>query len=228
MPSAWCGLRFFDAPATEDLEHTRRLCALLADVGASFVNLADQGTAARKAFACRGMNTDAPRLSSDRWDDFAERVCQAAEIAMGFGLQALFHPHAGTWVETSVELEELLRRVPAPLLKLCWDVGHAICGGVDPIAVVREHAERIAYIHLKDVNGEVLEGVRRDGVPFDEAVRRRIFTEVGRGVLDVAGLLGALREIGYDGWLMVEQDSTWLAPIDSARASRAYLRGMGL
>ena len=113
-------------------------------------------------------------------------------------------------------------------MKLCWDVGHAICGGVDPVAVVREHPERIAYIHLKDVDGAVLHGVRRDGVLFDDAVRRRVFTEVGRGELDVPGLIGALRDIGYDGWLMVEQDSTWLAPIDSARASRAYLRGLGL
>ena len=63
---------------------------------------------------------------------------------------------------------------------------------------------------------------------FDDAVRRRVFTELGRGCLDVAGLLGALRDVDYDGWLMVEQDSTWLAPADSARASRAYLQSLGL
>jgi inosose dehydratase len=74
----------------------------------------------------------------------------------------------------------------------------------------------------------VLDGVRRDGVSFDDAVRRRVFTEVGRGCLDVPGLLDALRDIDYDGWLMVEQDSTWLAPADSARVSRAYLRTLGI
>jgi sugar phosphate isomerase/epimerase len=41
-------------------------------------------------------------------------------------------------------------------------------------------------------------------------------------------LLDALRDIDYDGWLMVEQDSTWLAPADSARVSRAYLRTLGI
>jgi hypothetical protein len=30
------------------------------------------------------------------------------------------------------------------------------------------------------------------------------------------------------GWLMVEQDSTWLAPAASDHASRAYLRQSGL
>jgi inosose dehydratase len=94
--------------------------------------------------------------------------------------------------------------------------------------VIRDYPERIAYIHLKDVDGDVLDAVRRDGVDFDDAVRRRVFTELGRGCLDVPGLCDALRAIEYDGWLMVEQDSTWLAPAESARVSRNYLRGLGI
>jgi inosose dehydratase len=228
LPSAWCGLGFFQTSLDADLEQTRRLCGFLAEVGATFTNVADQGAPERKAFAGRGDAVDAPRLTSARWDEFAERVCRAAEIAREHGLQATFHVHAGTWVETASDLEELLRRAPAPLVKLCWDVGHAIVGGIDPAAVVRAHPERIAYIHLKDVDGDVLDGVRRDKVDFDTAIRRRIFTELGRGRLDVAGLLGALRDINYSGWLMVEQDSTWLAPAESARVSREFLRGLGL
>jgi inosose dehydratase len=228
LTSAWCGLRFFQVSPEQDLEHTRRLCGLLAEVGAAFVNVADQGTPERKAFAARGASPEAPQLSSSEWDQFAESVCRVAEIAREHGLQATFHPHAGTWVETRADLDELLCRAPAPLVKLCWDVGHAVCGGIDPVALVREHPQRIAYIHLKDVDAEVLDGVRRDGVSFDDAVRRRVFSELGRGCLDVAGLLNALREIEYDGWLMVEQDSTWLTPVESAQVSRAYLRGLGV
>jgi sugar phosphate isomerase/epimerase len=44
----------------------------------------------------------------------------------------------------------------------------------------------------------------------------------------VPGLLLALREIDYAGWLMVEQDSSWHAAAESARISRDYLRGLGL
>jgi inosose dehydratase len=228
MPSAWCGLGFFQADLAVDLEHTRRLCGFLAEVGASFTNLADQGTPERKAFAGRTGAADAPHLSASQWDQLAERVCQAAEIVREHGLQATFHAHAGTWVETEDDLEELLRRAPAPLVKLCWDVGHAIYGGIDPLSVVRAHPERIAYVHLKDVDGDVLDRARSDGSPFDDAIRRRVFTELGRGLLDVPGLLSALRDIGYSGWLMVEQDSTWLSAAESARTSREYLRGLGL
>jgi inosose dehydratase len=228
LPSAWCGLGLFAATREADLAHTRELCELLSAVGASFVNLADQGTPERKAWAGRADASDAPRLSAGQWDDLAERVCEAAQVAREYGLQATFHAHAGTWVETRADLEELLQRAPAPLVKLVWDVGHALYGGIDPIEVVRAHPERIAYIHLKDVDGTVLDELRRERLGFDEGIRRRVFTELGTGMLDVAGLLAALGEIGYDGWLMVEQDSSWLAPEESARVSRAYLRRLAL
>jgi inosose dehydratase len=228
LTSAWCGLTLLDPDARGDLEHTRMLCALIAAAGASFVNLAHQGTPERSAVAGRADEPGAPRLTSQEWDRLADRVCQAAEIAREHGLQATFHAHVGTWIETEAEVEELLQRTPAALLKLCWDVGHAIYGGIDPVQVVRDHPERIAYVHLKDVDATVLAQLRDSKLDFGEGIRRRVFTEVGRGCLDVAALLDALREIGYAGWLMVEQDSTWRPPIESARLSRAYLRELGV
>jgi inosose dehydratase len=228
MPSAWCGLGLFSASAEADLQHTHELCELLAAVGASFVNLADQGSPERMGVAGRANAPDAPRLTASQWDALAERVCQAARVAQEYGLQATFHPHAGTWVETRADLEEFLRRAPAPLVKLVWDVGHATYGGVDPIEVVLAHPDRVAYVHLKDVDGAVLETLRRERLGFSDGIRQRVFTELGRGVLDVPGLLAALEKVGYDGWLMVEQDSSWLPAVESARASRAYLRSLGV
>jgi len=155
MPSAWCALRPLEVSASEDLEATRELCALLSGVGAAFVNLADHGTSESMAQAGR---VDGVRLIGSEWDRLAERLVQAADVAREFGLQALFHAHAGTRVESRAELEEFLRRVPAPTVKLVWDVGHAMYGGIDPIDVVRAHPERIAYVHLKDVDRLVLDG----------------------------------------------------------------------
>jgi inosose dehydratase len=63
---------------------------------------------------------------------------------------------------------------------------------------------------------------------FNEGIRRRVFTEVGRGLLDVPGFLAGLREIGYEGWLMVEKDSSGHPADLSARAGRDYLQGLGL
>jgi len=225
MPSAWCALRFFEVPLEEDLSRVRQLCALLRGVNASFVNLADHGTPESLSLAGRA---EGRRHSELGWDQLVSRVRAAAAVAREFGLQPLFHVHAGTRVETRSETEEFLRRVPASEVNLVWDVGHAIYGGIDPIDVVRAHPERIAYIHLKDIDVSVLERLRKERLGFTIGIRQRVFTELGRGCLDVPGLLGALRDIGYDGWLMVEQDSTWLPPAESARTSRDYLRSLGL
>ncbi|HYW88655.1 MAG TPA: TIM barrel protein [Chloroflexota bacterium] len=74
----------------------------------------------------------------------------------------------------------------------------------------------------------MLERLRKERLGFTDGIRQGVFTELGRGCLDVPGLLGALRDTGYDGWLMIELDSTWLPPAESARTSREYLRSLGL
>ncbi len=47
-------------------------------------------------------------------------------------------------------------------------------------------------MHLKDVNGEVLGGMRRREFGFIEGLRRRVFRELGTGELDVAGVVAFL------------------------------------
>jgi inosose dehydratase len=93
---------------------------------------------------------------------------------------------------------------------------------------VLDHPDRIAYLHVKDLDPGVLAGLRAERLGFLDGVRRRVFTELGQGELDTAGLVAALRQIDYAGWLMVEQDSTWLAPRESARISRQHLRSLGI
>ena len=153
LPSAWCGLGFFrgrlrggpgaHAPAVRVPGRSWRLVRQPGRSGHA------RTQSVRLAAPTLRI---APRLSAAEWDQLAERVCQAAEIAREHGLQATFHLHAGTWVETRADLEELLRRAPAPLVKLCWDVGHAMYGGIDPIAVVRD-APRADRLHPPEGRG---------------------------------------------------------------------------
>jgi inosose dehydratase len=72
-------------------------------------------------------------------------------------------------------------------------------------------------VHLKDVDPDVLERLRaRELDDFGAAIRDRIFTELGNGALDLDGVLAALEGIGFGGWMMVEQDSSWLPPSEAA------------
>jgi sugar phosphate isomerase/epimerase len=77
---------------------------------------------------------------------------------------------------------------------------------------------------MKDVDSAVLERLRAGTIPdFLDALRSRIFTELGNGVLDVLGVVRELARINYSGWIMCEQDTTWRPPAESAAISRAVL-----
>jgi inosose dehydratase len=107
---------------------------------------------------------------------------------------------------------------------LCLDVGHYLIGGGDPVEAVRRYGRRVRHVHMKDVDAGVLEKLRGGEIAnFLEALRARIFIELGHGVLDVLGVLRELARFDFDGWLMCEQDTTWRPAAESAAVSRAIL-----
>jgi inosose dehydratase len=229
MPSAWCGLNLVDAEhAGDDERHVQALARLMSAVGGECLNLAHQGTPERRAWAGRADEPGAPRLDDAGWERVAGRCEAAGRIAREHGLRAAFHPHAGTYVETGDEVEELARRTDPELVGWCFDTGHAIYGGVDPVAFVRRHGARIRHVHLKDVDGVVFARLRAERAGWEDGLRSYVFAELGHGVLDLAGVIAALRDVGYQGWLIVEQDTSRRAPIEAARVARAALRGVGL
>jgi inosose dehydratase len=140
-------------------------------------------------------------------------VREIAAIAHGSGLRPVLHPHAGTYIEFEDEVEPLL-----DWAELCLDTGHCLYAGQDPVGTYERWAERIPYLHLKDVDP-----ARRNG-DFWGSVRAGVFRPLGDGVVDFAALLAALGEHGFDGWAVVEQDRTPGGdPVGDLVASRRYL-----
>ena len=139
-------------------------------------------------------------------------------------VKVAFHPHTATWIEAPDEVDELASRLVDTGAGLCLDVGHYLVGGGDPVDAIRRHGPLISHVHLKDVDPAVLARLRaREIDGFGNAVRERIFTELGNGSLDLRGVLDELAGIGFDGWLMVEQDSSWLAPGEAAAVGHRVL-----
>jgi inosose dehydratase len=79
-------------------------------------------------------------------------------------------------------------------------------------------------VHLKDVDPAVLTRLRIGALEgLGHAIRDRVFTELGAGMLDLDGVIAALAELDYAGWLIVEQDTTWGPPSESAAIGRRVL-----
>jgi inosose dehydratase len=163
-------------------------------------------------------------LSEAGWRALGRGLAIVARQAVDRGIRVHYHNHAGSYVETPDEVERLLALADPDLFDLCFDTGHYAYGGGDPAAFVARHHGRIGYLHVKDVDADVLARARAAGVGFFDALRAYVFCELGQGVVPAAGLVRTLLDAGYRGWIVVEQDTCRRPSTESARISRSYLR----
>jgi inosose dehydratase len=213
-----------EGPTDAALDIGRQRLRLLEDGGGEVLVIALDQSPGRVERAGRVERRDVPVLTDAGWSRLAAVLDTLAREVRGLGRRAAFHQHAGTFVETPSELERLAGLLDPARLGLCLDVGHYLVGGGDPAAALRAFGDRVTHVHLKDVDPETLDDLRAGRIEgFHAAVERRIFTELGAGVLDLPAVLGALADRDYDGWLMVEQDSSWGPPSESAAIGRRIL-----
>lgn len=218
------------AAAERTITETRSLAVLLAATGARFLVLADGGDDARLATAGRAERAGTPSLDRDGWKRLGDVADRIGADAAGLGLRAVFHPEAGSYVETEDEIEQLLAHTDRGAIGLCLDTGHVAYGGGDPVAIARRHAERVEHLHAKDVDPAILARVRSDGLGYLEAAAAGIFVPAGAGMVDFAGVFAALDLEQSDRWVIVEQDirlgvgAAPQDPVANARASRDHLR----
>ncbi len=229
LVGAFCPLTLHLAErAEEQVAEALRTATLLRDLGAEVLVLADAGDDERRALAGQ-LPCEHVGLREPAWQRLAENAGRIAGRARELGLETVFHPHAGSYVETAAEVEHLLAATARSQLGLCLDTGHLVWGGADPLDVVRRHGARVRHVHAKDVRADVLARARRAGLDFPTAVGAGLFAPLGAGLVDFPRLLDDLVRQGYRGWLVVEQDlrirseRSGLAPLRLARTSRAFL-----
>ena len=166
------------------------------------------------------------RLDDTGWKALLSNLDRIADQAGNLKITAALHPHVGTMVETRAEVNRVLEGCQ---VSLCLDTGHLLIGGSDPAELAREVPERIAHGHLKDVNGRLAERVRAGELSYTEAVRAGIYRPLGRGDVDIAGIITALERADYQGWYVMEQDTVLAGeplgegPIADVRASLDHL-----
>ncbi|WP_373414273.1 TIM barrel protein [Ensifer aridi] len=178
-----------------------------------------------------GHSDRAPRLSDEEWDGMVANIKAIAELAMSkYGVRAVIHPHAGGYIEFADEIERIANDVPAEVAGFCLDTGHTYYAGMDPVDTLRKYADRLDYVHFKDIDEKVFRRVLREGTRFFEACAQGVMCPTGRGVIDYPAVKRALEEIGYHGFITVEQERDPLSVAGSladVKESRDYLRSVG-
>jgi len=206
LVGAFAPIRIADEDGFEsDLAFLDRTVAVLAGTGAHGpVVLAADENDVRLRVAGRPGARAGTSLSGEEMKRAAARVERAASRARDAGVAAAFHPHTATYIEGPEEVAALLESTDARLVKIAFDTGHCVVGGGDPVAFARDYGDRIAHLHLKDVDPRVLDRVRSQELTVEEAWEQGLFCEFGTGAVDFAAVLAALP--GYEGWAVVEQD----------------------
>jgi inosose dehydratase len=174
-------------------------------------------------------------LDDAGWARVAAHLEEIEAIVAAHGLTLAVHPHWDTLVETAADVERLLEAAPG--VPWCLDTGHLALGGADPATFAAEHAERIAHVHLKDVDAAVADRLRAGELTLVTAVQAGLFRPLGQGDAGIEDVIRRLDRQGYGGWLVLEQDTAITTgdeppvgsgPVDDVRASIEFLNTLAL
>lgn len=172
----------------------------------------------------------APRLSPEEWAGFMSNVRAVCERANAHGVRPVIHPHAGGYLEFEDEIAAVVRDIPYEVAGLCLDTGHLYYSGMDPAEYLKKYADRLDYVHFKDVNEAVYREVLGEHIRFFDGCGKGSMCPIGTGSLDYPGIQKALESIGYSGYITIEQERDPRNADTSLRdvaASVEYLKRVG-
>ena len=169
-----------------------------------------------------------PRTALDgaQWRGFAEGVETARRLIEDeLGLKASFHPHIGTPVQFESEIDRLLADTG---IDLCFDTGHHAFWDQDALAYFAKVRDRVAYVHLKNVDPKVRRRVLDGELSVERSYGQGVMCPLPDGAVDIAQVVTFMRETDFTGPVVVEQDLADNAPetpLELARRNLNFLRG---
>ena len=158
------------------------------------------------------------RLGLDFYKSLAEKLNAAAHKANAAGLQFCYHNHDFEFQPKSGgrPMDVLLKHLDPALIRLEVDAFWVSMAGVNAAEFIRQHADRVELVHLKD---------RAKGTPthYDIAtVPDDAYRELGSGDLPLRDILAAVSHTQAR-HIFVEQDFS-KDPIASLQQSYAFLK----
>lgn len=197
--------RFDQYETFEDFRpQVQALCARIADMGGNYLVTMDESDV--------GLYSEKKAdYTPAIWNKYHTMFKELGQFTQReFGIMTVYHPHIKSLIETE---EEIIRMLDATGLNLCFDTGHhAYVNGNglkgDPSApnFIRKFAERIKYLHFKQVDGEVYGRVMREHLDSDTAFDIDVMCDIPDGIIDFVEIKRVLEEIGFDGIGVVESD----------------------
>ena len=234
-PGFWQGNRC-TFPLASFLEDAPRIRALTADAGlaipaiASYVQAADVENVARVLRGAATLGTPMARIQvppydgetgfAALWDRARRDYREVARLARVHGVKALVEIHFGTIVPSASAARRFLDDLDPAWVGAIYDPGNMVWEGHEQYRLGLETlGPYLAHVHAKN-SGWRQTGRRGDGSIDWQAEWRPL----DAGIVDFRELFAALRDVGHDGWVSVEDFTTERPLADRVRENLRYLR----
>lgn len=176
-------------------EHTKRCLRLAAELGAANIQTEPGG----------------PLPPETSWQKaarlFYDEFMPCVELAEQCGVDLLIEPEPGLLIERFEQYLEFVDWIGSRRVGLNFDIGHAFCVGQEPQEWIPRMAPHTRHYHLEDI----------------AATREHRHLVPGQGAIDLAAVLAAIRQTGYDGWVTVELYPYVEDPDAAGQAAKEYL-----
>jgi inosose dehydratase len=198
-------------PATENEEISRHVsnAKFLRDAGGRYLQLIDSARPKGRAPV------------SDDYKQLGRRMTEIGKRVADLGIPLGYHNHMNALGQSPEEVDRVMDAADPRYVKLELDTAHYQQGGGNPALAIKQYGSRILFLHLKDLESPVTNSTGAKRAAYH-------FCELGLGKVDLPAVFGALREINFSGWAVVELDgelSTTRTPKESALISKKYIEG---
>lgn len=179
-----------------------------------------------------GTVSGARTFTDDQWRSFLAGHDEIGRrLHEEYGLQQQFHSHAESPIGSYLEVVRVLEGTDPRYTNLCLDTGHLAYYFGDSVRLITEYPSRIGYLHLKQVEPDLLAHVLKNDVPFVDAVRLGVMVEPPYGVPEYASVLDAAAAAHPGVVAVIEQDmypvGDFSKPLPIARRTRKHLEQCG-
>jgi sugar phosphate isomerase/epimerase len=115
-----------------------------------------------------------------------------------------------------------------PTLGFNFDPSHLVWQGLEPHLFIREFADRIYHVHMKDaaVNLDGRAGILGSHLPFGDRRRGWDFRSLGHGDVNFEEIIRELNKIGYSGPLSVEWEDSGMDREYGAKEACEFVRSV--
>lgn len=205
-----------EATRRKVLDDAQRYSAFLHDAGASILvsgmPMRRRGTPEQPVF----VDFDYAKNLSD----FINRLGAAVQTE---GVRLALHPEVGSVFCVRRDIDLFMLLTDPMYVDMCPDTAHIFLGGVSPVEVLADHAERVTIAHWKDAVGRWPNDDQANQDRFE--LEALYFKRVGSGNVDWAGWLRGLDTAQFDGWTILELDAA-ANPVPDMTAAREFVESL--